>query len=185
MNTAQDIKWKLRSKESEIYDLIQEMNSLKEELDDPDRSDSYKRSAQLRINTIRMKIGSMKNAVQDECKRIIDWNRAEMLKGNRLKAADITEDAKLFNLGVTLPVEEVEAIFDRNAGNLTMQRLAQLYASQHDMKMSGNRIIVNEEVQAMNNIENTANLYIDHWIDKPNAYEMLEKFFPEEKGERA
>lgn len=179
MKTTTEIKWKLRDKASDIYDLLVEKGALEAELNDPDRSDSYKQSVRRRLSTIRVQIGNMKNSVQDACKKIIDQRRNQLIAGRRLRGEEVNEDAKLFNLGVVLPVEEVEAIFDRNEGNNTMQRLAQLYANQHDLKLN-QRVIINKDIEDLNGLENTSNLFIDHWIDKTNAFEMLNKFFPED-----
>lgn len=179
MNAAAwEIKRALRNKADEICDLVQEIGNLESEIKDPDRSESYKGSARLRITTIRGKIGNMQNVVQDECMKIINKYRQQILSESRLRGGDITPDAQLFNVGVELPAQDLESIFDRSAGNYTMQRLCMMYARQHNLK-DFHRAIVNQDAQELNGLENTSRLYIDHWIDNKDAFAMLEKFFPE------
>lgn len=183
MSITEEIKRTLRDKASAIYNLLVEKGALEDELNDPDRSDSYKQSVRRRLDTIRIQIGNMKNSVQNDCKKILDQRRTQLVAGRRLRGEDVNDDAKLFNLGIVLPVEEVEAIFDRNAGNHTMQRLCQMYANQHDLKMN-QRVIQDRDTEDLNGLENTSILFVDHWIDRGNAFEMLNKFFPEEGQEK-
>lgn len=59
----------------------------------------------------------------------------ELKKYDQLNPKDITEDAKLLNLGVTLSEEDLTAIFDRNKGNSTMEKLIIKYSTQNNIPL--------------------------------------------------
>ena len=181
MNVGTDVKMKLKSRAAQIGDLLREKKELEQKMNDPTLAPEYKQNKIFpRFGEIRVKIGNLQNATQNECKKVLDEYRAQLRKSNRLKSEEITDDARLFSLGVALPVEEVEEIFDRSEGNNTMQRLAMLYAEQHNLQL--NRVQANNigaEFGRVTDFENTVNMYIDHWIAQDNAADMLEKFFPE------
>ena len=178
MTVEKQIKNYLRDKSYEIYSLIEKKGQLEDELHDPDYSEEHNQKVFRELGDIRVKIGNMQNQAMNECLKIINQYRDEIKSSYRLRVEDITDDAKLFNLGVTLPLEEVENIFDRNAGNTTMQKLTMMYAHQHGLRMHGNRVVVNPNVVNANALENTTRMYVDHWLDKSNSAGMLEKFFP-------
>ena len=52
-----------------------------------------------------------------------------------MKGEELTEDAKLLGVGVTLSAEDIAAMFDRNAGNPTMEHLICRYADQHGIAL--------------------------------------------------
>ena len=52
-----------------------------------------------------------------------------------LNGADLNEDAKLLNAGITLNAADLEQMYKRNTGNNTMQNLVSKYAKEHGVNL--------------------------------------------------
>lgn len=78
-------------------------------------------------------------AKENAINKIKEWSEelcAEITESNRLKGEEMTEDAKLLNVGVRLSDIELEAMFDRNSGNPTMEKLICEYARQNEIRIA-------------------------------------------------
>ncbi len=105
-----------------------------------------KKSGKYSAAHIRDKIEPRIKVLERELRSITDEGRAKAAEiatgyASELEALDrvrgdaLTDDAKLFSIGVTLAKEEVEALIERNADNVTMHKLALRYAKEHDIKL--------------------------------------------------
>lgn len=114
-------------------------------------------------------------AIEHAKKRVDEYRKAAE-KENVLDASKITDDIKLLQPGITLLERDIEGILNRNKNNRTMVQIVMRYAKEHD-------IPVKPAYQGFLQEENTARQldtvisYYAKWIDKPNAKEMLDKFF--------
>lgn len=178
MNIGEQVKGVLDRATSEIGDIMEEKARYDDDATCDKFSDEYRKEAARKAGTCKVLVGNKVNSTIDACDKLIKEYRASCIANNRLKGSEITDDAKLFSLGVDLPVEEIEAIFDRSSGNMTMQRLCRMYADQHGMKL--NRVPVSNyalELNALNDLESVVHMYCNNWIHTDKAREMLKKFF--------
>lgn len=109
---------------------------------------------------------------------MVDVYRAKVQQENELRGEDVTEDAKLLGLGVTLTEADITGMLRRNAGNRTMEQLILRYADEHGIKPNG-AVYVNSAAQsiaALNSLDGVINYYAG-WIGKSNNLDMLDKFF--------
>ena len=130
-----------------------------------------------KLYDLRLAIEQDKEAAIANAKGIVRAFQAEIRDKDNLHPEDITEDAKLFTCGVKLTARDIEAILARNKGNGTMEQLAFRYAEENGVDLGGRRYYGHQpEIQATVNVENTIDYYA-RWIDKPDAGNMLTKFF--------
>lgn len=126
-----------------VRDTIAKLNLAKSEIDAADKkigSGKFSREGVQEIKIEREKmeksIATAKETALAEIKKLSDGFCKEITEKNKLKASDITDDAKLMNIGVKLSPADLEEMFDRNSGNATMERLIHEYARQNDVKIS-------------------------------------------------
>ena len=76
-----------------------------------------------------------RDAVIAEGRKKIEWEISDFKKSVRQrytpKGAELTEDAALLNSGITLTRADLETLWDKHSGNITMQRLLSEYAESH------------------------------------------------------
>ena len=104
--------------------------------------------------------------------------RKDAEKLNELNVADITDDAKLFNIGVQLTEKDLTEILDRSKDNRTMQQLTHRYAKEHGIFLHG-RSFEKENSEEQNTADGLDSVisYYSRWIDTDNAEKMLDRFF--------
>lgn len=130
------------------------------------------------LSATRDQINAAKKAALDAVNAIVDKRIAALEKEDELCGADMNDDAKLLSAGISLNTKDIRAILDRNRNNRTMTQIALRYARDHGIDMGGTIYIGNEErILGTRNISSVAKLYCDGWIDKPNALDVLHKFF--------
>lgn len=80
-------------------------------------------------NAKRSTVDAARNAIQ----ALVDAYKARVKDMDALNGAEVTDDAKLLTGAFNLTAADLEAMFDRAAGNRTMQRLISDYAREHDI----------------------------------------------------
>lgn len=131
------------------------------------------------MNNLRIKIRNDSDAAIKNAKNMIAQYREDSAKLNNLDPELITNDIKLLQAGVPLLPRDLEAILERNQGNITMVQLTLRYAKQNKIDLKG----IQAKYALFNEEEDTANAldgivyYYSHWINKGNARQMLDKFF--------
>lgn len=91
-----------------------------------------------RKQEIESRIRAIKEAANAQIERIAKKYDDEIKAEKVLNGGDITDDAKLLNLGIKLSDIELENMFDRHDGNFTMQTLIKRYAEQNGIKINRN-----------------------------------------------
>ena len=180
-NLNSDIKRFLRGKRIELEKLVDERQKIKDQLEDDRLDVVYKQNVLMpKHGEIRHKINLKKAEVDSAVKQMTEQAKQQVFALNDIKGEDLTEDAKLFSCGVKLSEKDVEKIIDRNGNNPTMIQLSLRYAKENGLKVQ--RVYNNHsaEMKACDDQYSIAHLYIDHWIDKDNSADMLEKFYPED-----
>lgn len=174
---VKNVKRYLLGKKIDIQDILDEIRTLED--DKKNRDQSYINTLNSKIKSLKMRIGDMKNGIMSDVATMGNNRKQELIQMTRLKGEDLTDDYKLFNCGIKLSPEEVDAIIDRNAGNDTMIQLALRYANKNGIK--SNRVYYGKalEMKETDQVYEAVRMYVDHWIDNEKAGEMLDKFFPE------
>ena len=129
-------------------------------------------------DTLARSIETMKDSAMAKAQEIADRYSVLYTRMDDLNPADITDDAKLFNLGVKLNARDIESILERNKGNATMTQLALRYAEQNDINVDYSFTGHSQEVESMENLKSIAYLY-RKWIDKEDAESVLDQYLPE------
>lgn len=133
-----------------------------------------------KIGELRWKRGSVRDVAEANLRKMAEAYRDQVRNSHRLEGGELTDDAKLFSFPGLLTPEDIDAIMDRNQGNHTMLQLAVRYANQNNLKI--NRVYDSgkqAEINNVDNLEGAGKIYLDHWVDKDNASEMLTRFFGE------
>lgn len=113
---------------------------------------------------------SADNAIK-EAKALIEQYRKDADALNDLDPAQITDDIKLLQPGIVLTSRDVKAIIERNKTNRTMTQIALRYAKQNNIDVGGEA-----ERETADTLDGLL-YYVAKYIDKPEAKEMIDKFF--------
>ena len=128
-------------------------------------------------DTLRQEIrNSTDNAIK-EAKALIEQYRKDANALNDLDPSEITDDLKLMQSGISLRPNDIQAILRRNANNRTMLQLTLRYAAEHKISTNGTFYIGGQrEKETADNLDEMLH-YVAKYIDKPEAKEMIDKFF--------
>lgn len=126
---------------------------------------------------IRRKITSMCESAIAEAENHISQYRADAAELNNLDPAELTDDVKLLQSGITLLSRDIQGMLKRNSGNRTMTQIILRYAKEHNIETNGTFYIGGQKEEETAKSLDTILFYYKGWIDKPNAKEMLNKFF--------
>lgn len=77
---------------------------------------------------------------------LLDAYKSEVIDRYTPSGENLTPDAAILTSGMKLDKTDLERIFDKNEGNMTMQRLVSEYASQHGIK-DFNRVYFPEQAR--------------------------------------
>ena len=126
---------------------------------------------------IRAKITEAKRSAISGAMEIVEAYEDTLRTADDLNPADITDDAKLFHVGVKLTVRDVEAILSRNKDNATMTQLALRYAEEHGIKVG--KVFTSSYEKKKNEIEGLKYAIESYgkWIDTKDAKVVLNKYF--------
>lgn len=170
----------LKTSTAELHKKIAEYNALKEK----EKSGIYSR--EYLEKNVRPKMAELKREIERDkaaaisgAKGIVAAYQDELRDKDNLHPEDITEDAKLFTAGIKLKRRDIEAILARNQDNATMTQIALRYAEENGVDLGRDKKYYyghQAEIQEAEGVTGAVSYY-DRWIDKPNAGEMLNKFF--------
>lgn len=130
-----------------------------------------------RIDALINSVKELKKQTETEAISKIDKYAEEARRAYRLDPAQITDDARLFTLGVMLNETDLQDIAERNADNPTMLQLVNRYAKEN--KINFNLFIpgARGEQALAQNLRDLTRRYIDKWIDKPSGVRVLDGYF--------
>ena len=98
---------------------------------------------------------------------------AELQAENHLDGGALTEDAQLLSVGVKLRDVDLEKMFDKHAGNFTMQRLIADYAEQNGIRIMRTVHTPNSDlIQNVKAIPGVAEKCMN-WHTRPDFYEQF------------
>lgn len=178
-NLGTSIYESLKRGTENVESALGKYNALEEKIQSGKYSAEYVKDnlAQEEI-ALKEEIRKAKENALVNAKELVDVYEEEMRAKDDLRAKDITEDAKLFSLGVKLTARDVEAIIDRNKDNATMTQLAYRYAEENGIAVN-RPIYIGHYQQKRQEIEGLRSTidYYAKWIDQKNAQDVLKKFF--------
>lgn len=147
-----------------------------------DKLDSKKYTHEHKEKVIRPELAKVKRereALRENAKKKVgDLARAYMEKQaalDELRGDQITEDAHLLTCGVKLTARELEKMFDRNAGNGTMQQIIYRYAQEQGMHKDFRRVYNHRAASCLNldhDLAYQTDVALKHY-DQKSAYEQI------------
>ena len=177
-NITQTVYEMLDSRTDEIIGMANQIN----ELDSKVKSGRY---SQMTItNEFQPKMAELRSARDKACKSALDEARSlisefrkDNAKVNQLNPAELTDDVKLLQPGIVLKPRDIEGMLERNADNRTMTQIILRYAEENKINTDKIYYYGGQEEEKTAKALDSILYYYKNWIDKPNAKEMLNKFF--------
>lgn len=122
---------------------------------------------------LRRQINDAADRAKIEVEKLTAAYIAELEAENHLNGGALTEDAQLLSLGVKLRDTDLEKMFDKHAGNYTMQRLIADYADQNGIRIRRAVEYPNGYlIQTVKNVPYVANKSVG-WHTRPEFYEQF------------
>jgi len=131
-----------------------------------------------KLNAAREKIRAAKNEANKAVAAMVNTYITDLQRMDALDPAELTDDFKLLNGGVTLTAHDIKFMLERNAKNRTMSQAILRYAKEHDITLPGVTYIDHDkEIRDAQTIPGTVALYVDHWMHTADAMNILKKMF--------
>ena len=122
---------------------------------------------------LQRKIVDIADIAKNEIEKITSSYVAELEAENHLNGGALTEDAQLLSVGVKLRDIDLERMFDKHAGNYTMQRLIADYADQNGIRIRRGAEYPNGGlIQTVKNVPYIANKSVG-WHTRPEFYDQF------------
>ena len=90
-----------------------------------------------KLNAARDKIRAAKDEANKAVAAMVNTYITDLQRLDALNPAELTDDFKLLNGGVTLNAQDIEFMLERNAKNRSMAQLILRYAKEHDIDVQG------------------------------------------------
>lgn len=159
-----------------LNELSKNIANLKEDIKSMKYSYEHKCNVlQPALSEAQRKYNSIKENVLFEFDRYANKLISAYKEEEKLDVNQLTDDAKLFQLGVKLPAEDVINIFNKNSGNPTMQKIIHEYVvnNGYDTKT---QVMVTPDYETRKksvwNVKNVVEVVVKHH-DKPDIYEQF------------
>ena len=122
---------------------------------------------------LRRQINDVADRAKIEVEKLTAAYVAELEAENHLNGGALTDDAQLLSVGVKLRGTDLEKMFDKHAGNYTMQRLIADYADQNGIRIKRAVAYPNANlIQTVKNVPYVANKSVS-WHKRPEFYEQF------------
>ena len=177
-NIVKDVYTTLQKRAEEIGKAVAERDRLEEKIKSG-RYSSQTLNAEVypKRDALRQEIRSSSDNAIKEAKALIEQYRKDADALNDLDPAQITDDIKLLQPGIVLTSRDVKAIIERNKTNRTMTQIALRYAKQNNIDVGGTIYVGGEAERETADTLDGLLYYVAKYIDKPEAKEMIDKFF--------
>lgn len=176
-NIVQTVFDTLETRTAEISKDIVERDALEEKIKSGRYSpQALKDDIYPKRDALRRKIESASEGAIQEARNLVAQYREDAAKLNNLDPAELTDDVKLLQSGITLLPRDIQGILERNKGNRTMTQIVLRYAKEHGIETGTYYIGGQAEEENARNLDGILSYY-KKWIDKPQAKDMLYRFF--------
>ena len=184
-----DVYDMLKAAADAITPLCQEVNKLQADIDSGRYVNKVNAENVAKIGEIRRSIRAKADETLSNVKKAVAAHCEKLYELDDLRGDALTDDARLLSSGMKLTERDLIAILKRNADNPTMKQLVLRWANENGVDLrryAGERGIPMEtvvyvghgqEISEAESLIDTAMMYLEHWIDKSNNYDMLNKFF--------
>lgn len=160
-------------------DIVTRINSIEADISSGRFSEQHiNANLRPRLHAAKMDLERAQDEANAAALAAIDAKCEALAQADELNPADITDDVRLFNCGVKLSERDIKSILRRNAGNATMEQLAIRYAEQNGVDLGRVYYIGHDaDIRRVRGLADTVRLYTSNWMMKPNAADMLHRFF--------
>ena len=141
--------------------------------------------AQTALDGVEEKISNRRKYSMEHINKVLEPQRRDLrrqindaadlakIEVEHLNGGALTEDAQLLSVGVKLRDTDLEKMFDKHAGNYTMQRLIADYADQNGIRIRRAVEYPNGYlIQTVKNVPYVANKSVG-WHTRPEFYEQF------------
>lgn len=177
-NIVETIYSTLDSSTDEIGQAIAERDALEQKINSGRYSPQALRDEIYpKRDELRQKVKILCNSALNEARNHVAKYRADAAELDNLDPAELTDDVKLLQSGITLKPRDIQGMLKRNEGNRTMLQIILRYAEEHKIDTGGTFYVGGQqEKQTADSLDQIIHYY-EKWIDKPNSKQMLRKFF--------
>lgn len=174
---TQEIYEYLSGKTDEVNGLIRTSEAIEEKIRSGRYSDAViKQELIPQRDDLKIEIKEKsESAIRDARAKVSEY-RQQVQAENTLNPADLTDDIKLLRAGITLTADDLRAMLDRNSENKTMVQVVLRYAKEHNIDLGVYYTGGDAEKATADELDNILSYYAD-WIGKPDAGDVLDKFF--------
>lgn len=183
MNIMQNVVDLLNENADSIGKLVAKRDELERDIQSGRFSAAAVAEMRDKLLDVRASISQAKDETRRAVAQQVNKHVAELEKADALNPDELNEaDVKLLNSGVDLTKRDLTVMLERNQDNATMQQLVLRWARAHDVDMGIAYIGHEKQIADVKQLPSVTNLYVDHWIDRPNAKDMVQKMFIDTTG---
>ena len=178
MTSKRDFYWDIRSIVNSAVEDLTELEKREKAIEDKIKSKRYtpdivSNELMPELNSIKREIISRKESGNKAVRARSDEYISELRKSDELNPDNLTDDIKLLQSGGALSADDLATLFDRNAGNSTMQKLITDFAKQHGRDIQRYYRPTNADLIASVNTVPEVIKTVLKWHNNPSAYEKL------------
>lgn len=123
---------------------------------------------------------SLETKTSDALKKargLVEQYRQDAADRETLNPAELTDDIKLLQSGISLNTKDIKGMLKRNTNNRTMSQIILRYAADHNIDTGGVIYVGGEaEAETAKHLDEIISIY-GKWINQPNAQETLDEIF--------
>ena len=167
--------WDIREIVSTTIKELTEFDKQEKEIEDKIKSNKYSQNTvqnELRpeLTNIRRNREAKRESGVSAVRSKVNEYIEELRKADQLNPDNLTDDIKLLQSGVALSADDLTMLFDRNAGNSTMQKLITDFAKQHNRDIQRHYIPANVDlIKSVECIPEVSRIVIK-WHNKPDIF---------------
>lgn len=178
MTIADSVYKLLKERTTAIQEQVKEQRKIEQWIESGKYStEAIEKDFQPQLTAIKKQIDSESDrAIADAHNLIADYKK-ELRRQGAMKPEELTPDIELLKLPVTLSLEELEEVIERNSDNKTMCKIIEQYASERNIDLPYHLTRTKqEERQLAEGLEGVL-VYYRNWITNEQALPLLDRFF--------
>lgn len=166
-----------------LKDATDEISRLKAERESiiaRQKSGELGRAYDQQVLNLGMEISKRTKQAEVDGYRLVDEYVEALRASQTLNPAHMTADVQFLQMGVSLTKEDLVAMAERNAGNATMLRLINDYASKNNIELPGEYrydLDMKARIESTEAVRTIVEVYCGRWIVGKDPLNMLNRFF--------
>jgi len=132
------------------------------------------------VTNLGVEISKRTKQAETDGFKLVDEYVEALRAAQTLNPAHMTADAQFLQMGISLTKEDLVAMLERNAGNQTMQRLINDYASKNNIELPGEYrydLDMKARIESTEAVRTIVEVYCGRWIVGKDPLNMLNRFF--------